>query len=264
MAPPFFVIGAPRSGTTFLVQVLDRHPEIFLTNETRVFTYLNRILRLGRRDSFMLQQKRETWLDVLEEHLPRVVEAFYQRLGVEGDQRWGDKFPHYADPKMDPECLDLIDRLFPESQFVHIYRDGRDVVASLVRKGWNDLEGSCDVWRRHLFHARRFGYSLGLSRYLEIRYEDMVADPQRVTSELWRFLRISESEQVEKFLAEQERSRTPFSKPMSAEEALGQSSSWTEKFSARELEIVESLVGDALVEFGYEPPGYLVRSLMNP
>ena len=44
MAPPFWVIGAPRSGTTFLARVLDHHPDIFLTNETRLMLLFSRML----------------------------------------------------------------------------------------------------------------------------------------------------------------------------------------------------------------------------
>ena len=44
MQDPFFIIGAPRSGTTFLQTVLDRHPDIFITNETRVMTFASRTL----------------------------------------------------------------------------------------------------------------------------------------------------------------------------------------------------------------------------
>ena len=44
MAPPFWVIGAPRSGTTFLARVLDHHPDIFLTNETRLMLLFSRLL----------------------------------------------------------------------------------------------------------------------------------------------------------------------------------------------------------------------------
>ena len=76
---------------------------------------------------------------------PGVIERNHLSLGAQPGMRWEDKHPHYADPKTDPHCLDTIDLVFPGSRFVHVIRDGRAVVASIVWKGWADLPEAIDV-----------------------------------------------------------------------------------------------------------------------
>lgn len=44
---PLFIVGAPRSGTTFLCSVLNAHPHIQLTNECRVFALVKEMLDVG-------------------------------------------------------------------------------------------------------------------------------------------------------------------------------------------------------------------------
>ena len=43
---PLFVIGSPRSGTTFFVQMLNCHPAIYITNETRIFVLLKDMIEI--------------------------------------------------------------------------------------------------------------------------------------------------------------------------------------------------------------------------
>ncbi|HEU5111739.1 MAG TPA: sulfotransferase, partial [Acidimicrobiia bacterium] len=167
MLPPFWVIGAPRSGTTFLARVLDHHPEIFLTNETRVMLLFSRMLNRWVEARRLLATSHDQIVDSLWRQLPGVVEQIYRDLGVAPGQRWGDKYPQYADGDLDPEALSTIDRLFPESQYVHIIRDPRAVVASILAKGWLEFDEAIEAWRVFVLHGREFGTSLGDGRYHE-------------------------------------------------------------------------------------------------
>jgi hypothetical protein len=215
MKPPFFVMGAPRSGTTYLVEVLNRHERVLMTNELRLMTFLNRVLNRLPQDKWILMNGRKSFLEHLKQEVPVMVERYYESLGASEDTRWGDKHPHYADPRTDPECLDLINDLFPESQFINLVRDGREVVASLMAKGWADLGEAMDVWSRHVKHADDFGRHLASDRFLTVRYEMLVNRPYETIDEVLRFLRIPASDRVTEFLRAQARQRTPFSEPTS-------------------------------------------------
>lgn len=215
LSAPFFIIGAPRSGTTYLREILNRHPQIFVTNETRVMIFINRMNRLGDNRRLILHQRQE-WMATLRQWVPLMIEDYYRQLGALPGMRWGDKYPHYADPKTDPECLSLIDSMFPTSQFVDIVRDGRDVAASIAAKDWKDAAEALDVWERHVHHAAVFGESIGTERMIRIRYEDLRDHAQPVIRGVLEFLRLEPAPEVELFLQDQERHRTPFSKPMSA------------------------------------------------
>ena len=83
MAPPFWVIGAPRSGTTFLARVLDHHPDIFLTNETRLMLLFSRMLNRWVEARRLLATSRDEVIDSLWQQVPGVVEQIYRDLGAD-------------------------------------------------------------------------------------------------------------------------------------------------------------------------------------
>ena len=85
MAPPFWVIGAPRSGTTFLAKVLDHHPEIFLTNETRVMLLFSRMLNRSVETRRLLATRRDEVIDSLWHQVPALIEQIYRDLGADRD-----------------------------------------------------------------------------------------------------------------------------------------------------------------------------------
>ena len=251
LPPPVFVLGAPRSGTTYLVEVLNRHPQIFLTNETRVMAFFNRALNDLARDEWAIRGHREQFVEHLRAETAGIVGRFYRRLGAPDGARWGDKHPHYADPVLEPGCLELIDETFPDAQYLHILRDGRDVAASIVNRGWTDLDLATDVWRRCVTTAREFGLARGLDRYHELRYEDLVASGVQVIGRALDFLGLAEAPPVTSFLVEQEHERTPFSGPVTARQAIGHSG-WRERLTEEQALAVNDALADVLVECGYE------------
>lgn len=261
MRSPLFIVGAPRSGTTYLVEVLNQHDQVMITNEARVFTFLSRSLHRLAAEDFVLGVERERFLSAYESHLAQIVEGFYRDLGVEDGVLWGDKFPHYADGGRDPECLDLINRTFPRCRFIHLIRDGRDVVASLAAKRWVGLVQATDVWKRHVRHARNFGTSIGLDRYLEVRYEDLVADGEVVLKTIETFLDLPHSEAVRSFVSAQRQERTPFSHPTSSTSELGATGMWRGRLTESQQARVLDLIRHTLEEFGYLDvrDGQLVR-----
>jgi hypothetical protein len=104
-----------------------------------------------------------------------------------GAERWGDKTPIYA------SYLDLIQEIFPAAQFIHIIRDARDAAASMLAKYEQD-EFHVDVffaarnWVRRIRKAQTSGARLGPSQYYELRYEDLVTDPENELRSVCHFL----------------------------------------------------------------------------
>ena len=68
---------------------------------------------------------------------------------------------------------------FPESRFVHMIRDGRDVALALldVPFGPDTPEGCAEYWMTRVTAGRSAGQRLGEGRYLEVRYEELLARP---------------------------------------------------------------------------------------
>jgi hypothetical protein len=100
----------------------------------------------------------------------------------EGKPRWGDKTPLYM------QHLSTLERLFPDAIWVHLVRDGRDAALSFLSlpegfsgKTWAQPRTAAQFaarWRTEILAARKLGSHVG-GRYLELRYEDLVTEPER-------------------------------------------------------------------------------------
>jgi hypothetical protein len=177
---PIFLVGCQRSGTTMLRLVLDSHSRLSCGPETR---FLPDLRRLVDRDWERLSRfgfPREDWLRRIAEFFGGI-HADY--AASRGKVRWADKTPLYA------LSLDFVTEVFPDAQIVHLIRDGRDVVVSHRKRFgyWSAVK--CVVkWPRYIHTARRFGAALPPDRYYELRYEDVVADPEKALRALFEFL----------------------------------------------------------------------------
>ena len=213
---PIVVYGAPRSGTTYLEQVLNAHPDVFVSHETRVFAWLHHALNVLPQDKRLLAHERDAFLEHLRTVFPQVIRDFYRSLAPDS-RYWGDKNPHYADPYNDG-CLEMIAELFPDSVFIHIIRDGRDVVSSLTRKAeegkpWVTFDQAHLRGAGMSTAARAFGHTLPSNRYFELRYEDLVTNDVSLSGEVFRFLGLEPHPAVEAFCRSQQEQRTPFKGP---------------------------------------------------
>jgi hypothetical protein len=177
--------GSPRSGTTILRKLLDRHPEVCCGAETKLFvpaafnlTWLAQAYHLPRPELEAMRRGAATQA--------AFVDAFAERATVvAGKDRWAEKTPQNI------RHLGWILERFPAAVVVHIVRDGRDVVCSMrEHPDWRWVGGT---WRRALRprplarYAERWlaDTAAGMAwradpRYVEIRYEDLVAEPVAV------------------------------------------------------------------------------------
>jgi hypothetical protein len=194
---PLFVLGAPRSGTTFLQQVLDAHPEVFVTDELRAPSWLVQEagkLREGRMshgNPYPLTRG-PAFAEYLLDNAERVLLPFYlrqaRRAGKPAIRYWGDKYPHYD------EILHLMPRLFPEARYVLIHRDLRDTIASVMKQfGWEAGRAApfvCQIYERYTSQAdslTREG-TVPPERFLHVDYltlnTDAVAEARRLFTAL--------------------------------------------------------------------------------
>jgi hypothetical protein len=175
--------GAPRSGTTLLRRLLDRHPEVCSGAETKLFVpaafnlaWLAQAYAIPRHELEDMRRAARSQA--------AFIDAFAARVRAEsGKLRWAEKTPQNI------RHLDWILEHFPVASVVHIIRDGRDVICSMrEHPDWRWVDGA---WQRVLvprtldWYAQRWleDTSAGLarrgdSRYAEVRYEDLVADPR--------------------------------------------------------------------------------------
>lgn len=118
--------------------------------------------------------------------LDDAIRCFYKLYAARfGKSRWGDKTPHYG------LYAPAIQRMLPEASFVHIIRDGRDVALSL-RNLWfapgKDMSSLARQWRRDVGLTRK--RSARCRRYIEIRYESLVREPELEIRKLCEFIEL--------------------------------------------------------------------------
>ncbi len=209
---PIFVVGAPRSGTTLLRYMLCAHPHIYIPPESN---FMLRFLSHEPHTSLTHAQAvelitavcqykvffrdwqeetivAETFVDAFSDRdrIPsNLLETLYQQYARQYDaQRWGDKSPIYAGH------VAQLAKLFPNAQFVHIIRDGRDVSLSMLkayqgmRFFYIDLGFAAQSWKRRVQKARSDGAQLGSERYFELHYEQLTTNPQDVLQNVCDFL----------------------------------------------------------------------------
>lgn len=119
---PIIIYGASRSDTTYLSETLNSHPDIFISNETRIFAWMHESLKVITDDRRLLFRNRDDFIKHLSSVYPGVIRSFYSSL-VNGRHNLGDMNPPYFSLQM-LGCLDTIIELFPEKKFVRIIRDG--------------------------------------------------------------------------------------------------------------------------------------------
>jgi Sulfotransferase family len=180
MERPIFVVGCPRSGTTLVNRMLDQHSSISCGSESFV---LERLYQIEKRTWVELQHLGVTqvqWRNHVRDLFSWIHE---QRAESKGKGRWADKTPTYA------LILDYIDDLYPDCQVLHVIRDPRDVIDSWRRRvGTLAAREAVRAWPTHVEAARAFGRGKSPERYFEIRYEELVVQPEKVMSSVISWL----------------------------------------------------------------------------
>ena len=281
---PIFV-GSGRSGTTLFRNVFDSHPELAMTHEAHFIAPLARrgsryatsagfdvdgfVADLYANSNFRRQGLEETEVRarLAAEPSGTVADAIRSVMATyaakEGKPLYGDKTPGYV------IHLDVLAETFPEARFVHIIRDGRDVaMAYLDRDEWgpSSMGDAAHYWRSRVSRGRRAGKALG-ARYREVRYEDMVDDPEAVTRDLCDFLGLTFDpsmlrfhEKGASFIAE---SNTPEAFQNLAKPITKGMRDWRIQMAPDDVALFEGIAGDLLDELGYEVTGVSMSPAMR-
>jgi hypothetical protein len=254
---PVFIVGAPRSGTTFLGSCLGRMPEISYHFEPRLTKAAAEYVYDG------------TWS---RQHSATVFRNSYRTLvlaALDGGRRFADKNPENS------FLVPFLAQAFPDAQFVHIVRDGRDAAVSHAEKPWlaaasagqgqvghaeqafgpharwwvepdrrdefsqvSDIVRTAWCWRRFTESALEGLATLPAGRVAEVRYESVVTAPMDAAEMLGGFLGTSPAG------LEALRGGLAGAKPDSA-------GRWRRKLSGTDLADVEREIGPLLTRLGY-------------
>jgi hypothetical protein len=271
---PIFIGGCPRSGTTLLRTMLNTHPDIAIPRETRIVPYVwdNRSRWRDLDDVAVREQlvgvigevewtradRFETPMDELNKRLMAAPPTLGSILGTcfvlyaeaTGKRRWGDKRPMYA------RYLDAVFSLFPDAQYINVVRDPRGSIASMRKIGWYDgrVAPALDLCLRSLHAVDPWRKALRSDQYFDLRYEDLVVDPEQALTRLAAFLKLS-PESVSVMLTYHEhvdetstRYHPHLTEPINDEQV----STWRDDLDDGEINFIEQETAHYLDQFGYE------------
>jgi hypothetical protein len=200
-----FVVGCPRSGTTLVQAMLARHPDVFSLPETYFFDALIGDTKLRWQDREARSTRRwyhragmaQSWgrhhLRDLErvhlgpqhaKRLPRRWRSCVSRFTAmldeatrrSGRRVWVEKTPTNL------LYIDEIEATIPDAYFVHVLRDGMDVVASIIdgdmRLETGGFRGGIARWARRWNRAMELHKAhMGEARHHFLCLEDLIANP---------------------------------------------------------------------------------------
>jgi hypothetical protein len=268
--PPLLVLGVRRSGTTLLRVILDRSSQLAIPDESYFVPQIaDRHRGTVDVDRFVddlrrLPTLRDWGVDPVAVRARlgpgcragEAIAAVYEVYAAErGKSRWGDKTPMYMGH------LPLLERLFPSARYVHLIRDGRDaalsflaVPAGIMTEGWGhprDAAGFACQWRTEVTAARVLGRRVGADRYLEVRYEDLVADPEHAVRAICAFAALPWEPAMLDYPDAVDVTAKPHQQSLRRAPTPGLRS-WRDQMPVDDAAAFESIAGDLLSELGYE------------
>lgn len=220
---PIFIVGMPRSGTKLLRSLLNRHPDIAISNiETDFFFHWvrrwERYGDLSHDDRFQafyreavtlpyFTYRRESgrliapsvWYAACSDFTVQDVFGALLRhdTGATEATRWGDKSPSYI------TRIEALHRFFPGARFVHIVRDVRDYCLS-IKTAWNkNIYRAAQRWFDDNRECIRQCAAIGSACAL-VTFEDLIADPQATLQRLSRFLEVDYTAQMTRLVESSE------------------------------------------------------------
>jgi hypothetical protein len=250
--PAPFVVGAARSGTTLLGAMLGAHPELTMIADSGFVPKLAETIRSEPvtaervvkvmaaahplEELGLSEPELEAKIERLEEvKAASVLREFYGTLAERsGTSRWGDETPAYL------KRMRRIQRALNEAHFIHVIRDGRDTAAA--KPGGLDPGKALVIgqrWERKIASARQQQHLI--DQYIEVRYEELVADPEAILRQVCEFIELDFEPSM---VNPPERARI--------EAELGPIGGWREGgLSADDAAAFETVAGELLGELGY-------------
>jgi protein-tyrosine sulfotransferase len=215
---PVFIIGSPRSGTSILAWSLAQHSDLWTEAESDIFFYLLRDDHLERAFETSVARTDGTWLGNrgvdLEQFLVHLGLGLNALLTGNRSGRWVDQTP------ANTVVVDRLAEMFPRARFLHILRDGRRVVHSMMNfhralgepeavermrsagrlPPWTtDFGDACRTWARFVNIASDF-CRRNPDRSFRLTNERLITDPDSSMQGLFEFLGLQHEPDPARFL----------------------------------------------------------------
>jgi hypothetical protein len=187
---PLLIVGAPRSGTTLAQRMLLADPRCAGGQESHFFATIGPVLREFDRKRAMARPHGMACYWTREEAIAKLRQLWLDAFGPVLVAR--PQATHLVEKTPDHALwLDVAAEVVPNARVLHVVRDSRAVVASLLRAGraeWGrawapkSIDAAIQVWRRHVEAA----LASPLPTHL-VRMEDLIEEPARELTAIAEF-----------------------------------------------------------------------------
>ena len=275
------IVGAGRSGTTLLRNILDLHPGIGVVPELRFFDlalansriigdlsnkeyrklFIERVIsKFQKSNDFLWKKINFDKKKVIRELMEcNSVQLVYLKLAelcsTKPNSKWiVDKIPNFFIGK----ALNL----FPDAKIIHIVRDGREYCASARKRGdWADsLINIAVFWLESLRQYKKFHKKYNGKNFLEIKYEKLVNDPDKTIMDLYNFLGLSVDENL--FSKLKTLNSTSSFKEWN-KKGIYKSKNFDSFFDDKDQRIINTILKKELKSYKYLQPNEKLKKLFN-
>ena len=273
-----FLVGASRSGTTWLQRLLTNSPEAASAFETHLFSgYLRSSL-----------EKWQSWCEIdhvmglhrlisAEEYFVSIRDCAASILAKVTKEKPDARFIIEKTPAHSAFAREILD-MFPDAMFIHLVRDPRAVVSSLLAasRTWaSDIKGistaeACEIWTRSVEGSRAIRDMT--PNYYEVKYEVVLAEGAKAFAEIANWVGLSltadecksiiERNAFDRMKAEGDSSGDAVGKLPDSFFRSGTTSAWKKDLSVAQVAMIENMAGPLMQQFGYVPEttGHLAKA----
>lgn len=162
---------------------------------------------------------------------------------------WGDQSPIHA--LYMPDILSI----FPKVKFLHLLRDGRDVVASkVVKNGDESLYSAVHRWKTCIKRSRQIQKKIAGQQFLEVRYEELVTAPEATLHQVCEFIGIDYDQRMLdywKLPSTVEHKHKTYHQNLAKPVFSTSIGSWKDRLSNQQLAFIMNTIQPELESLGY-------------
>ncbi|HSM62426.1 MAG TPA: sulfotransferase [Gillisia sp.] len=199
-----FIIGSPRSGTSALGWALAQHPDLWTSAETDILLYL--LQKPWFHEQYkkaLAEPNKKNWFIKHTVSYPEFASFIGSGLNQLFQSRSDGKIFVDSTPSYTTIAAELM-IFFPNAKFLHIVRDGRAVVNSMLASGfsyktYNNFRLACKSWVYYVNKGLEIEKAFP-DRVLEVRNENLISYPEKELDFVFDFLGMESSTESAIFL----------------------------------------------------------------
>jgi len=266
-----FIVGSPRSGTTWLQLLLLQDPRVVSVQETHVFSeWIAPLVKATRSDR---ARGRVVGLSALfdDDQILEMGRSLFQPIVDRALQERPDAAVFVEKTPAHVRQAETIVELYPDARFIELVRDPRAVAASLIAasrtwgRSWapSDAAGSARRWR----NAVRAGDQLRdlTPHVVRVRYEDLTSDGPATLLGVMELLglpadldhcrRLFELCAVERLGDGRVEKPLGMSGNVAGTARNASAAGWRDELDRANIRTIEAICGDEMAALGYDLAG---------